>query len=83
MTLKFNGKVHGGWLTNSHVVESASTASAEIQHDYDVCGVSIWDPTSHASKAKVQWMANTDIEATKDDINKKIKWYTQEREETE
>ena len=68
MSLAFDGKVHRGFLTNSHVVEPAAMAETRVITRYITEGVSIQSSSADPVRSKTQWMAIKDFEATKSDI---------------
>ncbi|KAL6716723.1 hypothetical protein ACLMJK_006291 [Lecanora helva] len=80
MTLTLNGKIHRGWLTNSHVVGPADSAHKNVIRGYDICGVSINDSDDDPVKAQTHWMAIKDVSATSKDIEDEI-GYLEAREE--
>lgn len=81
MTLKVSGKTYHGFLTASHLAEpsASNTASAEIEK-YKQHGVAITDDPAAPTRSRLHWMASSDIEATKTDIDQQIVKFKEVRE---
>ncbi|KAL9104899.1 MAG: hypothetical protein Q9163_000216 [Psora crenata] len=79
MTLEIGGKIHRGWLTNSHVVAPSENTNPETRKQYDTLGVSLADDATDQVRTRVHWMAIKDQKATQDDITKNKRFSDSEK----
>lgn len=71
--LNCQGRKHTGFLTNSHVVQPASSAPEAIQKEYNYYGCQYLASRDDPARAQVRYFAAKDVRATKIAVEKRLR----------
>ena len=75
--LHCHGRMHTGFLTNSHVVQPPSSAPDVVQREYNYYGCQYASSINHPTRSTVRYFAEKDVQATRDAVKKSFREVTQ------